>query len=621
MTQPGADSHYSYPCTYKGFQLVRRHGRLFGIPGLLGRVTVYNESRLAAHPATVSAATREELEAAIDGYDAGSREAEALGTFEGYRLLRQGGAVYGVPERAGRVDLCLPDERRQAGVIDGPSRREVEERIRGLVDRSPVEFAGWLPIYEASGNCGQHPQFKHTVEPPPGYRFTNSAPPKKHDPSLCQRACRRLGQLMRGMLVGFWMLARPFLGIFRGGARGGLRGRLRVLGAVIRLFCTLRRNGARLIPILRFLRARHYQSQLLLANNRGLVFLTSMPYTYGQNPWMIEIEDPTTLFYPHIQNGYTSCLQVAASPYFPIVKTLLESTQCKGILTHIKSTAAMIATLFDSDTIRKKIMYAPLGVTFPRRWQRHEESEQINLVFINSWCQVPENFYVRGGLDVLEAFAILHERYPQLRLTLRTNLPPLDDHYHRILEAGWVRVIHRFLPAEEMDALLADSHVFLLPAARVHIVSLMQAMSYGLAVVASDGWGIEEYVNHERNGLIVKGRYGKTSWADEKAGILRENYLPMLTPDPDVVEGIVEAVSRLVEDRHLRKRLGRTARRDVETTYSLERWNHGLKEALDRALTPGRDLPQCTGTPHGRQANHFPDRSDQDAPAAAPSAT
>ena len=39
------------------------------------------------------------------------------------------------------------------------------------------------------------------------------------------------------------------------------------------------RSGARLGPILRFLRSRHYQSQLLVAKHDGLVFLTSMPYT------------------------------------------------------------------------------------------------------------------------------------------------------------------------------------------------------------------------------------------------------------------------------------------------------------------------------------------------------
>jgi glycosyltransferase involved in cell wall biosynthesis len=311
-----------------------------------------------------------------------------------------------------------------------------------------------------------------------------------------------------------------------------------------------------------------------------------MPYTYGQDPWIIEIEDPTTLFYPLIQNGQTSHLEIHESPYYPIVKTMLESAQCRGIVTHMKSTAQLVSTLFGCETIREKIHYAPLGVRLPARWQRHSEpakDDPIHLLFINSWCQVPANFYVRGGLDIIEAFAILHERYPQLRLTLRSNLPALDNHYRRILDSSWVRVIDRFLSAEEMAALHADSHIFLLPAARVHIVSLLQAMSYGLAVVASDGWGIEEYIRHEHNGLIVKGRYGKVSWADEQAGLLREDYRPMYTADPEVVAGLVEAVSRLVEERELRARLGRMARADVETKYTLKQWNQALKGVFDQA--------------------------------------
>jgi glycosyltransferase involved in cell wall biosynthesis len=366
---------------------------------------------------------------------------------------------------------------------------------------------------------------------------------------------------------------------------------LRVLTAVGKLLFLLLCRGARLKAILRFLQSRHYHSQLLLAHYRGPVFLTSMPYSYGQNPWIVEIEDPTTLFYPLIENGNTANLKIAASPYFPIVKTLLESDSCKGIVTHMKSTAEMVPVLFGSDTIARKVHYTPLGVKLPRRWQRHNHDANgpIDVVFINSWCQVPANFFVRGGLDVLEAFAVLHERYPQLRLTLRTELPPLDRYYLRIIETGWVRVIDRFLSGEEMDELLSQSHVFLLPSARVHIVSLLQAMSYGLAVVTSDGWGIEEYVTHERNGLIVKGRYGKTSWVDEEAGMLREDYEPMFTPDPEVIAGLVEAVSRLVEDRSLRRRLGRTARLDVQTTYNLEQWNEGLKSALDRAFGRKRE--------------------------------
>jgi glycosyltransferase involved in cell wall biosynthesis len=344
-------------------------------------------------------------------------------------------------------------------------------------------------------------------------------------------------------------------------------------------------NRCKLLPSLRFLSSRHLNSQLLVGDKRDLVFLTSMPYTYGQNPWVIEIEDPTTLFYPMVHNGHTCGLQIKNSPYFRIVKTLLEADHCKAILTHMKSTAKLVPALFGSEAIRKKVVYAPLGVPTPLRWQKHapqRDDEPIHLLFINSWCQAPTNFNLRGGLEILEAFETLRIRYPQLRLTMRTNLPGIDDYYRRIIESGWVRIIDRFTTAEEMADLHANSHVFLLPAARVHIVSLLQAMSYGLAVVASDGWGIDEYLEHERNGLIVKGRYGKASWADEEAGLLREDYT-MHIPDPRVVEGIIESVSRLVEDSQLRARLGRTARADVESRFNMTNWNRGLKAAFDLA--------------------------------------
>jgi glycosyltransferase involved in cell wall biosynthesis len=586
--QLGLRNRVDFPETYKGFRLLRAFGRIYGFPPFLEPDETLHRGKLLRHPATLTAATLAEMQALIDAFDFGPYAPEVVDTFDGYDLVRHCGALYGVPQSAGTVNLNLDEERRRAGVIGGATFEEIRGRITAANGARPVEFAGWLPIYEFSGNCGTHPQFTHAGSPPPGYRFTHSSPPRKPDLPPKKGPFRRLSEAIGKVRRALGSLIRVPLAVLRSGPAGfAPRARLRALGGMMRLFVALLRSGAGVGASLRFLQTRHFQSQVLLGNYRGLVFLTSMPYTFGQNPWVIEIEDPTTLFYPLIVNGRTLDLRPAESPYFPIVKALLESDSCKGIITHIQSTAEMVPALFKSDVIAKKVFYSPLGVKIPPRWQRHdgpEDTEEINLLFINSWHQIPENFYVRGGLDVLEAFAILRERYPQLRLTLRTALPALDDHYLRIIEQGWVRVINRFLTAEEMAALHADSHVFLLPAARVHIVSLLQAMSYGLAVVASDGWGIEEYLEHERNGLVVKGRYGKSSWADREAGFLREDYETTHTPDPEVVQGIVEAVSRLVEDRELRRRLGRAARQDVETKYSLARWNQGLREALDRAL-------------------------------------
>jgi glycosyltransferase involved in cell wall biosynthesis len=583
---------------HNGWTVVRWLGVFYGVPKHLDAELLVYRPRFRSHPAVLKAMTRSALLELIDRQEDIPTSVEE-GSCEGYRLIRRGAVVHAVPRGAESVDLDVEEERRNAGVLSGPSVEDVRERLRMLRDSVPVEFAGWLPIYELMGNCGQHPQFAHTFSPPEGFYFTRTILANEHEPAQQVKrswTSRLAGLILKGAnwvrvgsrtaLLGLGKLFWPFVAVFLHGADVPLRQRLRLLGAFVRLFMTLRRGGGRLTYVLRFLHSRSFHSQILMAAPRRLVFLTSAPYTYNQNPWVIEIEDPTTLFFPFIHNGQTSIMNISESPYFPIVKALLESEQCRVILTHMRSTAELVPNLFKSEIIARKVRYYPLGVKLPRRWQQHNEEkpEQINLLFINSWSQHPGNFQVRGGLDVLEAFAILHKRYPHLRLTMRTSMIPLDDHYPRIIESGWVRVINRFMSVEEMEALHAESHIYLLPSARIHIVSLLQAMASGLAVVASDGWGINEYLTHEENGLIVKGRYGKTSWVDEQAGMLRETFEPMTSPDPEVVQGIVEAVSRLVEDDDLRRRLGRSARQEVETTYTLENWNQGLKEVFNSAV-------------------------------------
>jgi glycosyltransferase involved in cell wall biosynthesis len=587
-----------FPASYRGWGLVRTHGRVFALPAPIDPLEALRTGRLFTHPDALSAATLDEVRSLIDGQTAPAGMSTVVGRVPGCDLVRYRGAVHAVPHAAGPVDLASADDRRRAGVVSGDSREAVEAALVARGGATPVEFGGWLPVYHRSGDCGRHPQFDHAGEPPAGYRFVCSAPPPEappREPSLGAKAVRAVGRIP----AMFASMIRSAFYVFRGAPHISLWQRLCVLAALARLALTLLSRSPHPGAVARFVHSRHLLSQLLLAPHRGLVFLTSMPYTFGQNPWLIEIEDPTTLFYPLIQNGMTCDLGIRRSPYLPMVKALLESDACKGIVTHIRSTADLVPTLFQSDVIRRKVFYQPLGVPLPRRWQRHggRDGDEIHLLFINSWCQVPENFFVRGGLDILEAFAVLRERYPQLRLTLRTALPALDAHYHRIIESGGVRLIQRFVTAEEMAALHAESHIFLLPAARIHIVSLLQAMSYGLAVVGSDGWGMEEYLHHEHNGLVVKGRHGKVSWADEEAGLLREDYEPMYTPDPDVTAGLVEAVSRLVEDRELRARLGRNARADVATKYTPEKWNEGLKAVFDRAAgkTPETTVERAAG--------------------------
>jgi glycosyltransferase involved in cell wall biosynthesis len=187
-------------------------------------------------------------------------------------------------------------------------------------------------------------------------------------------------------------------------------------------------------------------------------------------------------------------------------------------------------------------------------------------------------------LDVLEAFAKLRTAYPELRLTLRTKLPhDLSPRYHAIIRECGVTVLDEFLPQQKLDELIGSSHVYLLPSARIHIMSVLQSMSYGLVPIVSDGWGMTEYVDDGKTGLVVPGRYGKVSWDDEQNGMLREDYSHMRRCDLQVTQRLVNAISQVADDAALRRELGQSARHAVQTRFNLARWNVGLKRVLDRA--------------------------------------
>jgi len=471
--------------------------------------------------------------------------------------------------------------------------------------KTKVLYAGYLPPF---GLIGSHPQFEHLGSPPPGYEFEYIdagrfallfrllALPVNwlSSPGSIRSKLKTLIGFVRNRTIGSelqqcYKSAGPLPGnnvAYNGW--GDLWGTIRnLLVAVRRLRSSAIRNGAKQSAIMSFILTRDVLSQLRIPTSARLALLPTSPFILGQVPWVIEIEDPTTLFRPFLRNGQTSSLEIHDIACYPIIKTILESENCRGIICHMKSTAESIPILFNNPALREKTFHIPLGITLPETTASSDKQEngEIRILFTNSWHQGYRGFYYRGGLDVLKAFSILAAKYSNIRLILRTKLPhDLDERYRDIIKDCPVEIMDRFLTNDDMEKLLSTVDIYLLPSARIHIVSLLKAMSYGLAVVASDGWGMTEYVEHGRNGLVVRGRYGKSSWMSER-GMLMENYESLFSVDTFVVNELVDTLSTLIEDRNLRKRLGKAARRDIETRFSRDSWNRGLAKVFDKVLS------------------------------------
>src|SRR5262249_48956884 len=109
--QLGLRERTLFPEYYKEFRLLRAFGRIYAFPPFLDRDETLHQGRLLRHPATLTAATLEEMQALIDEFDLGRYEPAVIDTYQGYDLVRLCDSLYGVPQSAHGVNLNLEEDR------------------------------------------------------------------------------------------------------------------------------------------------------------------------------------------------------------------------------------------------------------------------------------------------------------------------------------------------------------------------------------------------------------------------------------------------------------------------------------------------------------------------------
>lgn len=125
-----------------------------------------------------------------------------------------------------------------------------------------------------------------------------------------------------------------------------------------------------------------------------------------------------------------------------------------------------------------------------------------------------------------------------------------DNVYRQAREKGVYEKIHFLGLRRDIHQLLAASDIYVFPTLKEGFPnSLLEAMSCGCAVVASDFPGNLEVVKNKVNALVV----------------------PMKNS-----EALQERIEDLLSDGKLRKQLGMQARKDIESNFSLSAYSHKM---------------------------------------------
>jgi len=160
--------------------------------------------------------------------------------------------------------------------------------------------------------------------------------------------------------------------------------------------------------------------------------------------------------------------------------------------------------------------------------ERGAPGDEVRVVYLGGFANT-----AKGGDVLLDALALATERDPALRVTLAGpgELPPagraLVERGPAVRWAGW-------LDAGAKDERMRGAEVFVLPSRSEGLpIALLEAMSYGMACVATAVGGVPEVMSDEREGLVVA---------------------------PERADALAAALGRLAVEPELRRRLSEGAR-------------------------------------------------------------
>ena len=310
---------------------------------------------------------------------------------------------------------------------------------------------------------------------------------------------------------------------------------------------------------------------------------TALTYSIGhpifrKEPWVVAVEWVTQLF------GYSP---THLRRYRKVVEKALASEHCKKILCWSELAMKTVLLNLDRELLEHKIVVVPHAVR-KKEFVKSSLSDKVKLLFVGS-ANIVGDFELKGGKEVLEAFTHLHQKYANVELVVRSDMPQHMKNGYSGMPG--LTIIDKIIPWEAMEEEFKTADIFLFPGHHTPFMVLLDAMSYELPIVVTDAYANAELVEDGKTGLIINSSkrvpyYLDNLIPDGQSSQFRKAIQHL---DTEVVNQLVEKTSILIENPELRRKMGKAGRREVEHgKFSIQKRNEKLKRIFDEA-TSGND--------------------------------
>lgn len=235
---------------------------------------------------------------------------------------------------------------------------------------------------------------------------------------------------------------------------------------------------------------------------------------------------------------------------YPLEVKLIQNAK---ILTVVATSVA--AELKEYPTTNKKIIMMGNGIDHRIFTPLKKKTNEKYILYTGRLS------YRKGLFDLVQSAQHICKKYPDVSFKVTGSGVLIDELRRRTQDLGIDKQFHLlgFVSREQLVSLYQNATVYALPSHYEGLPTvLLEAMACGAPVVATAVSGNVDVITHRENGLLIP---------------------------PKQPEKLTEALSLLLDDEQLRKKLGEQARKTIEEKYTWDRVSNNYLNLYQSLLT------------------------------------
>jgi len=287
-------------------------------------------------------------------------------------------------------------------------------------------------------------------------------------------------------------------------------------------------------------------------------------------PWVVDAENVGVFTLNYNYHG------ILTKYYRNYIERVLANDSCKKILPYSEASRKSINASLNCEKFTDKIITVPNIVKYKESIKKIPH-DGFNILFTGSHQNVDE-FWNRGGREVVLSFLEISKKNPKIKLILRSAVPTKIK--RQIQSNKNIEIYESPLPFEDFQNLFLKSDVYLFPAYTGYAISILDAMNYGLPIITTDFLENGEKVENGYNGYKIPLGINTPQFYLPFVPI---HFVPKNRPpiDRNFINSIVEKIQYLFDNESEKINMGKNSRKKLKEEFSLEKKNQMLKKIFD----------------------------------------